>query len=269
LRHTITVHDRTKEHQCAICGKQFALSLQMRRHVKVVHEGLKNPFEKIKYLKKCDHCKEKFNKPDMKKHLKTVHNIEMVYTKKTPVEKIKCQLCEEIVFKSDMSRHRRIVHDITTDYKTQHLLRAPYVTRTCKYCEKEFSHLQSVEKHIKSVHKKIKDQKCGSCGKAFSHPEILRKHVRNVHEGLGKISCNFCGNTYNNNTSLKTHIKHVHDKIRDHQCRHCGRAFFLNRDLRRHIEKTHPREAAQEPVIEYKIEVIDRDENASYSNNVM
>jgi formylmethanofuran dehydrogenase subunit E len=203
VRHTITVHDRLKEHQCAICGKQFALSLQMRRHVKVVHEGLKGK-NLTKYLKKCDHCDEKYNKPDMRKHLKTVHNIEMVYWKKNnPVEKIKCELCEEVLFKSDMNRHRRIVHGITTDYKNQHLLRAPVATRTCKYCEKEFFNWQSVEQHIKSVHKKIKDQKCNQCDKAFSSQEILRRHIRNVHEGSGKISCDFCGNTYNNKTTLK------------------------------------------------------------------
>ena len=52
-RHVKVVHNFVKEHQCNICQKVFMLQTQLNSHVKIVHENKK--------YHKCKSCEKSFS----------------------------------------------------------------------------------------------------------------------------------------------------------------------------------------------------------------
>ena len=51
----------------------------------------------------------------------------------------------------------------------------------CKKCGKTFSMKCNLEKHIKTVHDKVKSYKCDLCMKAFGQKGDLQRHIQIVH----------------------------------------------------------------------------------------
>ena len=63
----------------------------------------------------------------------------------------------------------------------------------CKRCKYESHKKQHLDRHVKAIHDKVKDEVCGHCGLAFSRKESLIRHKRTVHRDFEK--------------NLKKHIK--------------------------------------------------------------
>ena len=63
----------------------------------------------------------------------------------------------------------------------------------CKYCNKRFSMIKSVNRHVlidgeenlkshvESVHKENKPYKCDKCGKQFQFISFMKQHTESVH----------------------------------------------------------------------------------------
>ena len=54
----------------------------------------------------------------------------------------------------------------------------------CKQCDKTFSCIRNVRRHIETVHKKLKKFKCDACEQTFGHNGDLKRHVETIHMKL-------------------------------------------------------------------------------------
>ena len=69
--HNLYVHEKPHERpQCFLCNKEFESSYNLKKHVTIVHEKLKNF--------KCTYCEVAYGqKGDLNRHVKKVHNIDI------------------------------------------------------------------------------------------------------------------------------------------------------------------------------------------------
>ena len=94
-------------------------------------------------------------------------------------------------------------------------------------------------------------KKCDHCGKSYAKTESMNLHVKKVHKGLKikttvhkgtkQFSCTFCDKKYTQAHNLKSHIKIVHEGQKAekvYKCSSCDRSFTQSHSLKSHI-KTH------------------------------
>ena len=94
-RHVEIVHEGIKNYQCQICEQKFSHSGKLQKHVKIIHEGIKDY--------QCHICDKKFGRSG---YLKT---------------------------------HIKVFHEGIKDYQ-------------CHICVKKFDQLRRLKKHVKTVH---------------------------------------------------------------------------------------------------------------------
>ena len=68
----------------------------------------------------------------------------------------------------------------------------------CKKCGKYFAHKGNLNKHIMTVHEKIKNYKCYNCGKSFGANISLKKHINIIHKSIEYQKCEICGMEFHN-----------------------------------------------------------------------
>ena len=56
----------------------------------------------------------------------------------------------------------------------------------CSHCQKEFSHLSSLESHLDHMHSDLSKHVCENCGKNFSSKSNLTAHKK-IHSGEIKL----------------------------------------------------------------------------------
>jgi len=104
LRHHIkSVHEGIKPHKCSSCDKSFSQKIGLKRHIEIVHMG-------IKY--KCSFCKADFVQLEkLKSHTKRVHT-KLVHEIKEGGFKFKCSYCDsnfnELL---ELRVHNKLVHE--------------------------------------------------------------------------------------------------------------------------------------------------------------
>ena len=80
----------------------------------------------------------------------------------------------------------------------------------CDVCYKKYEHQNSLDDHIKIIHKGFKLQ-CIQCDKEFSRQSALNRHTRNFHKdgdyGYGCYQCEFIGTRL---SYVKDHVRKVH-----------------------------------------------------------
>lgn len=120
--------------------------------------------------------------------------------------------------------------------------------KTCNGCRKKFECDQcdykcstngNLQKHIKSVHDKIKDYACDKCKFKSSTNVDLQKHIKNVHNKAKDFGCDQCDAKFSTNGNLQRHIKAVHDKIKDFGCDQCDFKCLEDSTLQHHIRSVH------------------------------
>ena len=65
------------------------------------------------------------------------------------------------------------------------------MTHTCNICHKTFGMKSDLNRHVKSVHDKIKDFNCDQCDKAFGQNGNLNRHIMIVHSKIKAFKCNY------------------------------------------------------------------------------
>lgn len=93
----------------------------------------------------------------------------------------------------------------------------------CNQCDMSFSRLQSVVRHKKTVHQRIRSHACTQCDKRFSTNRYLKLHLL-AHSGERQYACDQCDKKFILECSLKLHKQAIHQGIRPHKCeiRHKG-----------------------------------------------
>lgn len=106
----------------------------------------------------------------------------------------------------------------------------------CQTCNRRFANDKNVQRHIQSVHTKIKHQ-CSFCEKRFSYKYTLDRHIKSMHENM-TYTCNLCKKRYRQKEGLTRHIRVEHERI-TFQC-YCGKSFADVSSMKKHVGKKHP-----------------------------
>ena len=123
--HILGVHKGIKDHVCGDCGAAYFTKHGLTKHIKRVHEGLRY---------NCLKCDKNFSEKNVLKH-----HMESVHEGK---RKFPCELCPK-TFKDQtaMKCHIKTVHE--------------GVRYECGFCEKSFTQLPNLKKHVNGNHKAI------------------------------------------------------------------------------------------------------------------
>ena len=120
--------ETNKKYNCEACGKAFGRARDLKRHIRSIHEGVKN--------NKCETCGKAFNRLDiLNTHILVVHE---------GLKNHKCEICGKAFGRAtDLKKHIVSVHERIKNYK-------------CETCGKSFCQNAHLKYHIKHVHEGVK-----------------------------------------------------------------------------------------------------------------
>ena len=189
-----TIKYPPKPSVCVHCGKIFNGSSNMIKHVRRVHEGIKETYpcgqcpkvyqsRSARYMHRkadhegvkhyCDKCERWFSR---KNHL--MEHMESEHEEKT----FPCELCGKYYSRRGLTDHQRAVHRGTTF--------------ECPECQQTFTTLGNLTNHRKSKHDKIRYH-CEQCVSSFTRSSDLNIHVKTKHEGKGSMfQCDLCEKSF-------------------------------------------------------------------------
>ncbi|XP_053668267.1 zinc finger protein 501 [Anopheles marshallii] len=242
----IRVHQGLKPALCKICGKDFSDWRNLKRHNAEKHlmldrgnfrcdyegcnlsfttgKGFKNHKKKhdpnyVRPVPKkciCEMCGKTFSSQGaLKKHA-------YIHTGGMPFHCEKCNKSYPTTYKLKvhMMRHQGIknyecsycgLKKTTSDELKMHM---NYHTKekihTCNYCGQKFLTSGNFARHIKLVHRGIKEFKCTYCERTFGKAETLKNHVM-THTGEKPYKCSVCSKQFIQSYAFQTHVK-THDK---------------------------------------------------------
>ncbi|CAG5094313.1 Oidioi.mRNA.OKI2018_I69.XSR.g13444.t1.cds [Oikopleura dioica] len=87
-----------------------------------------------------------------------------------------------------------------------------HLQNQCDFCKKIFNNSLDYQKHKKSCNK----HKCKHCNRAFSQLGNLRRHVTILHSGDKPYKCSMCSKAYSIKQSLRYHMHHTHGIYESH-----------------------------------------------------
>ncbi|XP_053685534.1 transcription factor grauzone-like [Sabethes cyaneus] len=152
--HIVNMHSDDSKHICDSCGQEFRTKLAMDRHIKQ-HLGI-NPIERIQ----CHICSKWVNgKPNLKLHIKTVHN--------AVNQAVACEICQQISPNlRALSSHKRRVH-VEERFE-------------CEFCGKKFKRKIYLKEH-RASHTGETLYSCNVCGMTTNSNANLYSHKKSKH----------------------------------------------------------------------------------------
>lgn len=116
------------------------------------------------------------------------------------------------------------------------------MTNVCDTCDKRFSTVGNLMRHLRSVHSS-KAYQCSTCIKISNRKDILRAHERRMHEkevdrSTYRYGCDMCGQRCKSSQTLYYHRKVQHSgKV--FECHLCIKMFTTKKALRVHLANSH------------------------------
>ncbi|XP_049770000.1 zinc finger protein 43-like isoform X3 [Schistocerca cancellata] len=190
-----------RSHRCGICGKLFARSSGLNRHVSI-HTG--------KRLHKCDICEKWF----AQSHYLKAHTL--IHTRK---KSYMCEICGKSF-------------TILGDFKKHTLTHTGNKPHKCEICGKSFTKLGNLKQHS-LIHTRKKPHKCEICGKSFTRLGNCNEHLL-IHTGEKPHLCQICGKSFTLLGNFKKHTL-IHTRNKPHKCEICGKYFTLLSNLNKHL----------------------------------
>ena len=202
--------------------------IELERNAKSNHK------EKIKQNKKlkretshvvCYICDKQYaDKYVLDQHVAQVHN----------QETLKCPECaKSFQRKSNLRDHLHTVHGDDKDIFSKLTI--------CKYCNKEFTLSQNLDRHIVEQHLFPNNHpriKCTECDDTFTRRESMTSHREREHYATsGFHKCGICEMIFSNTGNVNRHIKIVHGGEKIHACQQCSAHYSCKKHLENHIKK--------------------------------
>ena len=147
-------HDITS-FKCCGCDNVFQTKLDLELHMKMKHEALKTPQEKIHFV--CTTCKFSCESESaLEKHTSELHDHET----------FKCNLCQRNISKeSDLTNHTCIA---SKDIK-------------CEQCDYRANNVSDIVTHILSTHCNKTEIECAHCEFKAIDKEGMKNHIETEH----------------------------------------------------------------------------------------
>jgi len=230
LAHHTMAHGRTKQDPrekltCPTCGKSVE-----RRNFKY-HLAKHDPDADLSRFEKfeCDKCGKKFQYGYQKKKHGACE-IESSYFIDNQ-ERIVCALCLHVF--NDLK-------EVLPHKKENHLMlnqrsKLPIYDCPIDDCDKKFSNISKVKRHLQYYHFSMKPYPCTECEEKFSNTTLMRTHRQDVH-GLGAdLQCETCGEKFFSQSKLDNHVYLKHSTEKHHLCSLCSKTYKNKTDLKRHM----------------------------------
>ena len=167
-RHIKTIHQDIKDFPCDYCTKEFTSSHGLKGHIETIHMGIKL---------KCPDCENEYSTPKaLKNHIEATHSKDICYI---------CNQCG----KSFPTAGRLDNHKYEHEEGEMKVWLNANRKFPCQDCGKEYASLPGLRVHIDVVHKGLKNHICHLCGQSFGRRSCLAAH-KQTHHGLGPTKQN-------------------------------------------------------------------------------
>ena len=134
-------------HKCKICKKAFGHKVSLERH-KTLHTE-NNP------IFHCDYCERSYKRKDsLAKHMRVVHkrhNINMDALRKPDEQEYKCEMCGQ-KFGDGVQQYENHIVLRACQKNLENIELDEHLRLKCSLCEKTYSELCSLKRHIKEKH---------------------------------------------------------------------------------------------------------------------
>ena len=235
-------HEKTHQvyrvlHECHMCKQTFVSQEGLNRHVKVIHE-------KIKDLK-CDRCSFKTGWPGhLSEHKKKHREQDQELGTKIDSNEI-IEEFGEVKVECSPKKSENTKEDIKIKSNNEPLAEAPSnktpktTNFKCDDCSFTTRHRANLKRHKQSYHEQRVLHECAECGKAYTTKFALNEHLKNIHEKLKDFKCDLCSFTSGYRSALQVHKK-IHKADRTwHECPTCRCSFASQKSMDRHVRVTH------------------------------
>ena len=227
--------------KCQVCDKPLKSKKSLNVHINNIHLG-------VKVMYSCPLCHLNMSKDSILGHMESIHAGQKQESK---VKKM--PTLEQKVYYNQNRKERRQSKEENK--------------RLCPLCEKVFTGVFVLRKHVTAVHLNTKFQ-CAICGKVLKcidslkrhttishrddnsklypcnicHQELtekskLKRHINTIHLGLKTFRCEICGMSFGHSFNLKSHVKIVHEKIKPFECQICSHKFGVKLGLKQHMQR--------------------------------
>uniref|UniRef100_T1GZ30 C2H2-type domain-containing protein n=1 Tax=Megaselia scalaris TaxID=36166 RepID=T1GZ30_MEGSC len=103
----------------------------------------------------------------------------------------------------------------------------------CKQCDKTFTQMTNLLRHIQTVHSGLRPFECEVCHKTFTQQGNLQRHQL-THTGEKPFKCKRCGRAFSQRINLKKHSM-AHQGFRPYKCELCEMSFVQKPNLTKHM----------------------------------
>lgn len=202
LKPPVTNECDPRRHECTYCKLWFSNHFNYRTHFEEKHE------------KRCYQCE-----------------MEPPVTNESDPRRHKCLLCQQWFMNHiEFKVHFKDAHDKDADEFFSTLSNC--FEFSCYYCEKTFSRLHFLSKHMEVHRGKFLQHQCPHCGKTQKTYGALTQHMK-THEGI-TYKCKVCDKEFPYYAKLLKHLW-CHKTELNYVCEICSKAFKMQKYLSRHM----------------------------------
>ena len=166
--------------------------------------------------------------------------------------KFPCKDCGKLFkTKKTLKSHIMLKHNEDPEFvqKAKDIASKKSLNRECLICNQLFNS-RTIDKHLRTEHPEQEpgEETCTYCNKVFSNMSHLTRHVTDVHNDERNFKCPLCDFRPKRAEHLKTHMK-CHSADKPHHCNICGYKTDRFRKMKGHMCKP---KTFQCPICEFK-----------------